>query len=86
MHLFEVYTHTYVATYIDHYIPPSKFADEDTLAYDDNNNNSTALVKPESILPDFSQDIIKVNSWHHVISHVYCSPSGTGRFPTDSIK
>lgn len=41
----------------------SKFADEDAaITFDDNNNNSTALAKPTApALPDFSQDIIKVN-------------------------
>ena len=53
----------------------SKLADENAIAFDDNNNNSTSsfdddsnststsLAKPESTLPDFSQDIIKVNSY-----------------------
>ena len=38
------------------------FTDENAITYDENNNNSTSLVKPEPTLPDFSQDIVKVRS------------------------
>ena len=37
-------------------------ADENAIMYDDNNNNSTSLVKPEASLPDFSEDMIKVTT------------------------
>lgn len=39
----------------------SDLTDENAVAFDDNNNNSTSLVKPEPTMPDFSQDMIKVN-------------------------